>query len=176
MKNQYDLSEDGQTVTIWCYGQGAYHGCLIDIEDLPKVDSIRGTWYATWNPHVQGYYAKHGLRFRKSDGNRGLKTLLMHRLITEATAGLEVDHKNHETLDNRRGNLRIATRSVNGLNRRGADRDSRTGHRAISPHKATGKFQLLIHVNKKKKHIGLFSTIEEAIAARNKFPEYSQAS
>jgi hypothetical protein len=175
MKNQYDISEDGRTVTIWCYGHGAYHGCLIDIEDLPKVDSIDGTWYAAWNPHVQGYYAHANKYLGKRDGKRRNKTLIMHRLITEATAGLDVDHINHETLNNKRENLRIATRSGNMMNRRGADRDSSTGHRAISHHKASGKFQLLVQVDQKKKHIGLFSTIEEAIAARNQFPGYARS-
>ena len=41
----------------------------------------------------------------------------MHRQIMCALAGQIVDHKNHNTLDNRRSNLRIGTQALNLLNR-----------------------------------------------------------
>jgi hypothetical protein len=40
----------------------------------------------------------------------------MHRLIINAPKGMEVDHINRDTLDNRRSNLRLATRLQNRLN------------------------------------------------------------
>ncbi len=44
----------------------------------------------------------------------------MHRYIMRMRRGdrRKVDHKNHDTLDNRRSNLRVATSSQNGGNRR----------------------------------------------------------
>ena len=41
------------------------------------------------------------------------KTISMHRLILNAAEGIEVDHRNHDGLDNRRSNLREATRQQN---------------------------------------------------------------
>jgi hypothetical protein len=45
-------------------------------------------------------------------------TLFMHRVIMDAPPGLDVDHVNHNGLDNRRCNLRIVTRSENLWNKR----------------------------------------------------------
>ena len=47
----------------------------------------------------------------------GTKTIFLHRLLVNAQPGEDVDHKNHATLDNRRSNLRRATRSQNNANK-----------------------------------------------------------
>ncbi|MDE2021070.1 MAG: HNH endonuclease [Patescibacteria group bacterium] len=49
--------------------------------------------------------------------NIGHFSLLLHREIMDAPKGLDVDHINGDTLDNRRANLRIVTRSENLRNR-----------------------------------------------------------
>jgi hypothetical protein len=169
MKNQYDLSEDGQTVTIWCYGQGAYHGCLIDVGDLPKVDSMPNTWYALWQRDILDYYAV--AHARTTNGKRRL--ILMHRLITDAPQGLYVDHWNHECLDNRRENLRVVTNSANIMNRLGATRASKTGERGVDHFR--GKYRLQLTIDGKRKYVGCYPTIEQAITARNQFPEYARS-
>lgn len=46
----------------------------------------------------------------------GSGRILMHRLIMDAPAGMEVDHINWNGLDNRRMNLRIATNGQNRVN------------------------------------------------------------
>lgn len=45
------------------------------------------------------------------------KTVLMHRLLMNPPIGQEVDHANRDRLDNRRSNLRLATRSQNMANK-----------------------------------------------------------
>ena len=48
----------------------------------------------------------------------------MHRQIASPGPGLEVDHKNGDTLDNRRCNLRVCTRTQNNGNRKKSKRGS----------------------------------------------------
>jgi hypothetical protein len=48
------------------------------------------------------------------------KAVRLHRVLLGATKGQCVDHINHDGLDNRRSNLRIATHAQNLMNRRKA--------------------------------------------------------
>jgi hypothetical protein len=57
----------------------------------------------------------YAVRFAKIGPGR-TKLLNLHRVITNAPKGLVVDHKNCDSLDNRRANLRLATRSQNNQN------------------------------------------------------------
>lgn len=42
--------------------------------------------------------------------------IFLHRLITQCPDGFEVDHQNHDGLDNRRANLRVGTHAENMRN------------------------------------------------------------
>lgn len=55
---------------------------------------------------------------RLSSGCRRSTIVLMHRVIIGAKTGEQVDHRNTDTLDNRRKNLRIATVRQNAANAR----------------------------------------------------------
>jgi hypothetical protein len=142
--------------------------CLIEAADLLKLQALNARWHAAWYPRRRVFYARCDV-----PGETKHRKLLMHRYIMDSPSGLEVDHTCHDTLDNRRCNLEIKTRSGNGMNRRGANRHSKTGHRGISPHR-DGKFILQLTIAGKKEYIGYFSTIEEAIAVRNQYPGYKR--
>jgi len=62
--------------------------------------------------HDGKFYAVRGARV----GSGNTKKVRLHREIIAAPKGLFVDHRNGNSLDNRRANLRIATRSQNMQN------------------------------------------------------------
>lgn len=95
------------------------------------------------------------------------KTVYLHRLVMRAPAGLEVDHINGDRLDNRRKNLRLATRSQNEANK-GVPARNTSGFKGVSLFKPTGRFSAYIEVNQKKRHLGYYTTAKEAALAYNR--------
>lgn len=83
-------------------------GCvaLVDDEDLPLVAPHR------WCVAAMGKGHKYAVR--QANGKR----VILHRTILGAQPGQYVDHRNGDTLDNRRANLRLCTASENARNRR----------------------------------------------------------
>ena len=76
---------------------------VIDDEDYALVTKYR------W--HFSKVSKEYG-RAKASLGRRG-RAISMHRLIMGNPVGLDVDHINGDTLDNRRCNLRIVTHAQN---------------------------------------------------------------
>ena len=99
----------------------------------------------------------------------GAKMLGVHRLSWELAngpipSGLMVDHR--PTCSKRCVNpshLRLATNKQNSENRSGAQRNSKTGFRGVSP--LRGKYQAQVTHNKKNIYIGVFDTPGEAAVA-----------
>jgi len=93
------------------YAVGASAFAIVDAEDYPALSQYK--WKAKPNADGNNIYA---VRNVVRDGRH--VTLRMHREVlglTQADA-CDVDHRNHMSLDNRRDNLRRATRSENLLN------------------------------------------------------------
>lgn len=99
--------------------------CVVDDEDF---DELRGTiWWA--NPN--GYAVRSVTKAERKDGRRG--AVLMHRHIMKAHVDFEVDHRNMDTLDNRKENLRTCTRSQNMANGCRRETEGRTSlYRGVS--------------------------------------------
>ncbi len=86
---------------------------LVDIVDYPVVS--RFSWRRRDELHTSYAYTVKRLSKRPSK----LKYILMHRLILGLTSPTpDVDHKNHNGLDNRRANIWACTRKENLANRR----------------------------------------------------------
>jgi hypothetical protein len=165
MKNAFEFSADGLTASVWLRRRdGTVWECRIDSADFKLVSSIPGTWCAMWDDESQTFYAITAYRVA---GKR--KTVLMHRLVTSAPAGTEVDHGNHEGLDNRRSNLTVTSRSGNALNRQGANRNSKSGLHGVYFHAKTGKFRGWIRADGRRKEVGAFDTAEAAAEARRMY-------
>lgn len=90
------------------------YSCIVDANAPPEVFLFR------WKALVTGgkVYAVRNVYggIHAVTGKKIWKACLMHRLITDAAPGTVVDHKNGNTLDNRRRNLRVGTQRDNLAN------------------------------------------------------------
>ncbi|EOT6755695.1 HNH endonuclease signature motif containing protein [Escherichia coli] len=98
------------------------------------------------------------------------KQYLEHRIIWEMhngpiPEGYEIDHIDHNTLNNDITNLRMVSHYENTLNTP-MRKDNKSGYVGVIWYKSRRKWMAYIAVNKKRKHLGLFDSIDEAVAAR----------
>jgi len=92
--------------------QGQY--ATVSAEDYPRVSGHR--WYAHWVPPTRSFRA---VRMTRDRGGPRDSLEFMHRVIMGVDdPKLDVDHIDHDTLNNRRENLRVATRAANASNQR----------------------------------------------------------
>lgn len=61
-------------------------------------------------------FSDNGCGYLRGQDAKTKKLTYLHRIIANAKPGQIVDHINRDTYDNRRCNLRIATRSENAIN------------------------------------------------------------
>lgn len=87
----------------------------------------------------------------------------MHRYILQAPPHLQVDHKNGNSLDNRRSNLRLATNLENSSNR-GNLKSSKYRGVVLVPH-GLKKWRAWLTYKKNGIHVGYYSTALEAALA-----------
>ena len=122
-------------------------------------------WWSLWDTKNNSFRA---VRKAKSDDGRWALVYL-HREILGLKRGdkRKGDHENHDTLDNRDSNLRIATDRQNAMNRRNRI-DNRSGQKGVSFYARYGKWRARIMVDGKSKLLGYFDTFELACAARIK--------
>lgn len=136
----------------------------IDDED---IDLTNFKWLAT-SVAPYGFYAKRSLRLSKTY----VKSIFLHRVIMERILERplerkeEVDHINLNKLDNRRENLRLATRINNGTNR-AIQSNNTSGYKGVSWSKSSKKWQVSIRIGGVQTHLGFYENIEEAAKIYN---------
>lgn len=135
------------------------------IIDASDVDRVGGwDWFAKPEYKRDGSIRAVYAARKETVGNGKQRDVLMHRVIAGTATGLETDHRDGDGLNNRRCNLRDATKDQNRRNR-AARIDSQTGAKGVYLHTDKKKWRAQIFADGKRRHLGLFSTIEEASAA-----------
>lgn len=95
----------------------------------------------------------------------------LHRYIMEMTgSSVQVDHRNRDTLDNRRTNLRPATVGQNRSNsRKKFWRGGKSSEfKGVSWHKRTSRWRAVIVKDKRQRELGLFDSEADAARAYNR--------
>ncbi len=119
---------------------------LVDDEDFEYLNQWK--WFARWDRGTKSFYAG---RSNYTDK----KHVAMHRVIMGLDFGdkVEIDHINHNTLDNTKANLRLTNHIGNAQNRR---------CRGYCFHKQAQKYQAQIKINGKVIFLGLYITKDAA--------------
>ena len=151
MKNDYEIR--GETVAIFLHRRdGTKLETIIDLSDLPLANKFQGVWISQKDKDTHGYYAvgaSHGP--------------LLHRWLTNAPEGAVVDHVNHDTLDNRRSiNLQVCTETMNQLNRKSAQLNSKTKIRGVHWRTDSNRWTVTIQYHGVTINLGSYKDVEIA--------------
>lgn len=121
---------------------------LIDATDVSVVGDHN--WSASWNKKTCTFYAVRKLY--REDGST--TSIGMHVALLCPAPGYVVDHKNYNSLDNRRSaNLREATRSQNAYNV-GITKANKSGYKGVSWNKRRSMYRAEIRANGKSVTLG----------------------
>lgn len=135
------------------------HEILVSDKDYKKVSLYR--WYLERKKNTN-YVKTHSLYMGK------VRWFYIHQLILGTVAcghKLQIDHKNHNGVDNRRKNIKIVTHSDNIKNRR--KHRGASIYTGVSKH-SNNKWLARININGKQKSIGVFINEIDAAKAYNK--------
>lgn len=129
---------------------------LVDDEDFDRINQYK--WCAYYSPNTRSFYSMRGYNNRN---------FYMHRFIINAQNGENVDHKNHNTLDNRKENLRLCNNTTNQQNKRKTFNNKTIKYKGVHFNKYNNKWRVRISLNNKLIHLGYFNTEEIAALAYN---------
>lgn len=116
------------------------------------------------NKDTEAKYA----RIRKTKNKRDCGIILHKLIMGKPPKGLVIDHINQNTLDNRRCNLRFATKQINAINSNKKQK-SISGYRGVyfDKRNKSKTYDAYITVNRKRIWLRGFKTAEEAAKARD---------
>lgn len=138
------------------------------------VDEEDYEWLSQWEWHLSRGYARSNSPKHK---RKEVRAEFMHRLINQTPEGFETDHIDRNKLNNKRSNLRTATRSINSQNR-GMFKNNTSGYKGVYFIKKKNKWEARKMIGGKPCFIGSnFDSAEEAAQAYQKFilaPEEEQ--
>ncbi len=89
----------------------------------------------------------------------------MHHLVIDIPPGRFCDHLNHNGLDNRKANLRLATHTQNVWHRRKFKSTSRSKYKGLTWRKKEKSWNVRITVNGRRLYVGSFKDETEAARA-----------
>lgn len=145
--NTYKLNES--------FGIGVASNCseefYFDLEDYDKIREY--CWYKDFST---------GYMKTKTPNN---KWIYMHRFITDGKYEL-VDHIDRNKLNNRKENLRNATKRQNTLNRNSVISTNTSGITGVYYDNKRDKWRTQICIDNKTRYLGIFIDKEDAIVIR----------
>ena len=125
---------------------------IFDIEDAERILKYK------WHLHLRKSDMRYDACSNTHGSHKDRKYINMARYILKYNGSLTVDHINHNTLDNRKTNLRICSIFENNQNKT----NNKSSCVGVCWDKSRNKWKATIF----KKYIGRFDNLEDAILAR----------
>lgn len=126
---------------------------VVDDSDFDQVNQFK--WYAVKDK--RRWYAKRTVK-------EGSKNLFLHQFLFRGLKG--IDHRDGNGLNNRRDNLRPATKSQNQANQPKC-RKSSSRFKGVFYRRDNGKWRSILGLNGRLVHLGQFDCEEDAALAYN---------
>ena len=136
------------------YGIGITHNTnkefYFDLEDYERIKNY------CWREDKNGYIVAN---------NQQCKCIYLHRLVTNAVKGFDVDHIEHNLYDNRKSKLRVISHCDN-LKNHVISANNTSGVSGVSYNRADEMWESYISVDKKKIRLGEYNNFDDAVKAR----------
>ena len=117
-----------------------------------------------WTWSFDGRYAYRKEWLPPVNGKQKYRKIYMQKAVNKTPEGMDTDHINRDKLDNRKVNLRSASRGENEMNKpKQSGRSSK--YRGVCWHAQRGKWKAEIRVKGVRKHLGVFLCEEDAAKA-----------
>ena len=146
--NEYIMHEDYAEIVLRDKHSCVVGMAIIDIEDVDRAKQYKCHMRKSLNTNYSICNLKDG------------KKLFLHRLVLGYSGKDDVDHIDHNGLNNRKSNLRVVTHDTNLRNQHG----NRKGVKRVG----SGNYQAIITKDSKNIYLGTFPTYESALEARLK--------
>lgn len=149
------------------------YSAIVDDDDFDRVSQFK--WVA-WVKKREGKTEVYAIRtFRRP--HKQQRTVQLHRFVMDVWDGRLVDHRNHDSLDCRKVNLRVCTHAQNTMNSR-KRRDGSSQYKGVRFISKLKKWSVRITVNGQRRYVGFYLSEEEAArayndAARQHFGEFA---
>lgn len=145
---------------------------LVDDADFDWLNHYR--WRAQEKCSGNFYATRHALR----EAGEKRRTVGMHQIIAAIMGFERPDHIDGNGLNNQRGNLRPATKSENGANRK-LNRNNTSGFKGVGWNKAQQKWTASIRQFGKLRYLGYFLDVMAAaraydVAAKEIFGKFAR--
>jgi hypothetical protein len=136
---------------------------IVDAEDYERLKKFH--WQARYSSRTW-----YGVRCTRVAEKRKNRLAWMHNEIIKAPKGKLIDHFNHNGLDNRKTNLRVATRGQNTCNSR-KRKGCSSRFKGVAFHKdnwSCKHWEAYINTEGRRMYLGVFMTEVEAARAYDK--------
>lgn len=146
-ENEYEIKEDYVEIILRSVDMVELGRAIIDLEDLDNV--LKYKWHMT--PQGYAMNCQHNMA--------------LHQLIIGKVDNKIIDHKDRNRLNCRKYNLRHTDYTTNGINK-GKQSNNTSGHVGVSWDNYHNRWEANIKIDRKKKFIGYFKELEDAVNAR----------